>query len=91
MAEIFICSDANGRNLMDNLFDSKTPEQFFWALRSEILTPLLVIKGYSNLMQGDIASKGVDINEVIKGIKAIEDSANKIHELLDEMADALRK
>ena len=42
-------------------------------------------------MQGDIASKGVDINEVIKGIKAIEDSANKIHELLDEMADALRK
>ena len=76
---------------MDNLFGSKNPEQIFWALRSEILTPLLAIKGYSKLIQGDIASNGVDINEVIKGIKAIEDSANKIHELLDEMADALRK
>lgn len=75
---------------MDNLFGSKTPEQFFWALRSEILTPLLVIKGYSKLLQGDITSKGIDIDEVIKGMKAIEDSANKIHGLLDEMADSLR-
>jgi len=76
---------------MDNLFGSKTPEQFFWALRSEILTPLLVIQGYSKLIQADIASNGIDIDEVMKGIKAIEDSANKIHGLLDKMADSLRK
>ena len=76
---------------MDNLFGSKTPEQFFWTLRSEILTPLLIIQGYSKLIQDDIASKGIDIDEVIKGTKAIEESANKIHELLDEVADSLRK
>ena len=76
---------------MNNLFGSKNPEQIFWALRAEILAPLLVIQGYSKLLQGDITSKGIDIGEVTKGIKAIEESANKIHELLDEMADSLRK
>ena len=76
---------------MENPFDSANPKQVFWALRSEILAPLLVIQGYSKLLQGDITSKGIDIDEVTKGIKAIEESANKIHELLDEMADSLRK
>ena len=76
---------------MTNQFDSANSEQFFWALRSEILAPLLVIQGYSKLLQGDITSKGIDIAEITKGIKAIEDSANKIHELLDEMADSLKK
>ena len=76
---------------MDNPFDSANPEQTFWAFRSEILAPLLVIKGYSKLIQDDIASKDVDIDDVIKGIKIIEDSANKINGMLDEIADALRK
>lgn len=76
---------------MENPFDSVNPEQFFWALRSEILAPLLVIQGYSKLLQGDVTSKGIDIAEITKELKAIEDSANKIHELLDEMADLLKK
>jgi len=76
---------------MDNPFDSSNPEQTFWAFRSEILAPLLLIKGYSKLLQDDIVSKGVDINDVLKGIKIIEDSANKINVTLDDIADALRK
>lgn len=76
---------------MKNLFNSTDPEQVFWALRSEILDPLLTIQGYTKVIQEDIASKGTDIESIVKGIKAIEDSAQRIHGVLDKIADSLRE
>jgi hypothetical protein len=76
---------------MKNIFDSKTPEQAFWELRSEILASILTIEGYSRYIQEDIASDKIDIAKIVKEIKAIEVSAHEIHELLDAVADSLRK
>jgi len=75
---------------MDNPYDSATPEQKLWMLRTEIITPLSVITGYTNVIRKDIESKNIDPDELLKEINYIEKSAKKIRELLDGMADFLR-
>ena len=63
---------------MANPFDSAT------------LTPLLIISGYAEVLRKDIESNHVVLEDILKGLNHIEESAKKIKELLDEMADSLR-
>jgi len=71
--------------------DNKTPEQAFWELRSEVLAPLLVIEGISKYLQEDMIAKDINTAKIIKEINAIENSAEKIRQILDDIAFSLRK
>ena len=75
---------------MNNEYDSATPEQRFWMMRSQILTSLLNIEGYTKLTREDLVQKGLDVSEIVRRMHLIEESAKQIHNLLDEVAEKLR-
>lgn len=75
---------------MTNPYDSATPEQKLWMLRSEIIAPTILIAGWAKVTQKDIEANSITPDEILKRLNTIEESAKKIKDLLDQMADTLR-
>ena len=75
---------------MTNPSDSATPEQKFWMWRSALIAPIVTITGYTTITRKDIEAKSISVEEILKRINRIEESANKIKDLIDEMTDSIR-
>ena len=69
---------------MDDYWRTATPEQKLSILTNELLTPIEIIRGISQLIKKDIESNNINSADLLEKITMIAEAAEKIKLLRDE-------
>ena len=69
---------------MDDYWRTATPEQKLSILTNELLTPIEIIRGISQLIKKDIESNNINSADLLEKITKIAEAAEKIKLLRDE-------
>ena len=69
---------------MDDYWRTATPEQKLSIITNELLTPIEIIRGVSQLIKKDIESNNINSADLLEKITMIAEAAEKIKLLRDE-------
>jgi hypothetical protein len=72
----------------ENLFEAASPEQRFYILAAELVTPIDTILGYAYLLKKDVESNKMDPEEKLKKVNIIVETADKIKKIRDDLIRA---